>query len=201
MYRKTVSIHQGFTLIELTIVLVILSLLAAFAAPKFLSLKDDAQRKRVAATAAAFKSGVDLAHAGWAVKGASSSGLFNLSSLPAVTDPYLGITSKLDLNGLGWPVGIQEDYTRTMPDNSLGSSDTNDSISINNTYDCEQLWLVLVNSSMTLALAQTDSLRPSSDFYVSGFTTPYFCTYALRANANYSFTYSASSGIVTPNVQ
>lgn len=55
--------NKGFTLIELVVVIVILGILAASAAPKFMSLKSDARRATLTAMAGALKSANDMFHA------------------------------------------------------------------------------------------------------------------------------------------
>jgi len=52
----------GFTLIELVVVIVILGILAAFAAPKFISLEGDARTSSINGLAGAIKSSTSLVH-------------------------------------------------------------------------------------------------------------------------------------------
>ncbi len=64
MMRK----QEGFTLIELVIVIVILGILAATALPRFINVTNDAYKAAVAGTAGGFGSGIALAHALWMAK-------------------------------------------------------------------------------------------------------------------------------------
>ena len=64
--------NKGFTLIELVVVIVILGILAASAAPKYMSLKSDARRATLAALAGSLKSANNMYHAKAVAQGLTS---------------------------------------------------------------------------------------------------------------------------------
>jgi MSHA pilin protein MshA len=66
---KVKANQQGFTLIELVVVIVILGILAVTAAPKFIDLTGDAKGAVVKAVEASLNSVSDLAHAKALVRG------------------------------------------------------------------------------------------------------------------------------------
>lgn len=69
---KTLKKQAGFTLIELVVVIVILGILAATAAPKFIDLTGDARSATVEAVEGAINSAADMAHAKSLVSGTTT---------------------------------------------------------------------------------------------------------------------------------
>ena len=65
------SFQQGFTLIELVVVIVILGILAAFAVPKFMGLEDQARASAVTAVGGSLQSAAAMAHGVWEASGAT----------------------------------------------------------------------------------------------------------------------------------
>lgn len=119
---------KGFTLIELTVAIIILAILAIQAAPLFINLNDDAFDSTIVATSASFKSGVDQVHSLWLVKGSPTGS-------PELTI-YDSETITLD-GRYGYPVSH----------NAGGGNRTVDNISQNR---CRQIFLLLVDTSFTI---------------------------------------------------
>ncbi|OKY24855.1 type II secretion system protein [Thalassotalea sp. PP2-459] len=88
---KKLSNVKGFTLIELVVVIVILGILAATAAPKFIDLTGDAKASVMQGVQGSVNSAADLVHAKALVEGAISTG-----------DSITVAGSSVDLE-YGWP--------------------------------------------------------------------------------------------------
>ncbi|GIU14106.1 Tfp pilus assembly protein FimT/FimU [Shewanella sp. MBTL60-007] len=165
--------HSGFTLIELVVVIIILGILAVVAAPKFLSLSEDAQVSHVKATGGAFKSGIDLARAVWAVK---------VGDGPAENLPVFGDSddTHVDFNANGWPA--QHYFT-----------DNEASPQLDNVEDCISVWQVLFqNNEPTVSESgTTDETDYKANYIALG-----VCRYDYTDNTNLSITYDSNNGSV-----
>ncbi|MGI2258402.1 type II secretion system protein [Shewanella sp. GXUN23E] len=87
--------QNGFTLIELVVVIIILGILAVVAAPKFINLSDDAELSAAQGTAGALKSAVSMVHAKALIAGPSA-------ELTEVVVDAAG--NKVAVNATGYPV-------------------------------------------------------------------------------------------------
>ena len=72
--------QQGFTLIELVVVIVILGILAVTAAPKFIDLTADAKSSVVEAVEGSLNSAADMAHAKALVNGITTTGSLSIAN-------------------------------------------------------------------------------------------------------------------------
>ncbi|MBL4766035.1 MAG: type II secretion system protein [Colwellia sp.] len=90
---QSVSKQQGFTLIELVVVIVILGILAVTAAPKFIDLTSDAKGSVIEAVKGSMNSAADMAHAKALVAG----------KLAETGDAISVGTSTITLK-YGWPI-------------------------------------------------------------------------------------------------
>jgi MSHA pilin protein MshB len=179
--------QQGFTLIELVIVVIILGLLGAAAVPRFLDATDDARDASVEGVAGGFASAVGLVRAEWELAGRPDG---------ATDVSYDGVA--LDVTDTGYPAGSGDE----------------DAASDMDAAGCQFVFSSILQSSPTSILAGGTDY--DGERYVVRKSTNGNCQYALAediaAGATVSatfvndaattagvqgFTYNADSGQVT----
>lgn len=170
---------NGFTLIELVIVVIVLGILAATAIPKFINLQDDANRSALRGQFGAFESAVKLYHSGWLVAGHSGA----VEDLASFGDGDVSSTAT------GYPYSTSG--TGTDAYNA-----------------CGELWTGITDTSMTIEGLSGDNPSGSPGIDI-GFTYSEYpsgdldtCIYRAlhfiqRDQATLTMDYQASSGVVT----
>jgi len=149
--------QQGFTIIELVIVIVILGLLAASAVPRFLGATDNARDASVEGVAGGFASAVGLVRAEW-----------ELAGRPAgdINVVYDGVSIEINDNG----------YPLASPEGNVLLSSGDDM----STTNCQEVFAAIMSQAPTnIAQGQTYA---GQRYLISEGTAPNDCTYTLAAS-------------------
>lgn len=115
--------QNGFTLIELVVVIAILGILAAIALPKFVSLTSEARIAKMKGGAGAMTSAAALIHAKWLAAGSPTTGnlAYDGGTLNAATQ--LTTTGYPKASVIKTVAGMSDDFVTGTPDGT-GSATT-----------------------------------------------------------------------------
>ncbi|MFT4993409.1 MAG: MSHA pilin protein MshB [Paraglaciecola sp.] len=136
--------QQGFTLIELVIVVVILGLLAVIALPRFLNVTKEAEDATVEGVAGGFVTGVSLVRAQWEIEGRPQENNGTNSTFVTIDDIRVGIDKDT-----GYPTG--------QLDTDASSED--DRVSM---LDCESVFSLIMQSAPSIT--SDWNIRPFENF-------------------------------------
>ena len=161
------SQQSGFTLIELVVVILILSVLAATALPRFMDVNEKAHHAAVAGAAGGLGSAVSLVKAQWVANGETG-----------VVDNLAGFgDDTIDVSVDGWPQS-------TNGDNTADSSG-----------DCIQIWNGVMQNPPPVATDTSGDYQVSNRTAGSDFICRY--TYQPSSTPARFIEFNTNSGAVT----
>lgn len=174
--------QNGFTLVELVVVIVLLGLLAATALPRFLDVTDSAQVAVTEGVAGNFATAVMLVHAQWVAEG---------NSAPAAVDDANKVQVVMDgssvfTNENGWPANT-----------AAGSAGEDDQTAL----ECQQVFNAILQNPPR---STTGAITNQSIVITVNDTNPDVCQYESVINGGtpgtHFFQYEVSNGNVTVTV-
>jgi MSHA pilin protein MshB len=180
--------QRGFTFIELVAVIVLISFLAAIAAPRFFDQIDNAQAASLQGLAGGFSTGVAIGKAKWITDGNSSSGITTASNRVDID----GIV--FNVNAFGWVDSVTE------------SANLNLNVTNQSAKDCQEIFEYILQSPPRSTTKVDTVARKKAQYAVSVIdgNNSDRCRYELivRAeerpeNAEFYFDYELLTGRVT----
>ncbi len=173
---------QGFTLVELVVVIVVLGLLAVAALPRFVDVTESAKESSVEAVAGGFATGVLSARAQWEADGRTKSGINNYVDYDGTR---FGLTRSVDASNSG--TGYRDGYP-------VGSSFKN-----GNNVDTASCVFLMEHLLQNAPAVEKYSNDPSKGikYLAQAINGNNVCRYTQNESNKHQFEYDIRTGKVT----